>query len=166
MEYHMTDPYAQAAAQSAPPATAAPASSGTPAQSKNAAGVTDPFGRTSEYSGNGAGTWDPRVPFDMIEGRTCILVPREFRKDAPNPFYNGSATGKEEATREEWRADLVILDGSPFEFTHKSKDSKDAEPTEKTQKVDSFPFLARQQSIAQGQLIRALNGIDAAPDKL
>lgn len=166
----MTDPYQAAnqavAEQSGQGAnTTAPAyGPGTPAQSKDLSGVTDPFGTTKEYAGSGAATWDPRVPFDAIEGRTCILVPREFRLDAPNPFAKSDPTAKQ--TREEWRADLIVLDGEPFEFTYNHKESKDSEPVEKTQKVDTLPFTAKLQSIAQGQLIRVLNGIDKAPDKL
>lgn len=126
---------------------------------KNLATITDPFGTASQVVTTSGATWDPRVPFDEIAGSTVVLVPRSFREDAPDPFNAGKV-------REEYRADLVVLDGTPFSFTYKSRDSKDAEPTEKTFEVASLPATFRSQSIAQGQLIKLLKGIDKAPDKL
>jgi hypothetical protein len=87
------------------------------------------------------------------------MVPRSFDANAKDPFNEGQ-------TREEYRVDLVILDGEPFSFPYKHRPSKDAEPVEATFEVDHFPFVFRSQSIAQGQLVKLLKGIDAAPDKL
>lgn len=131
---------------------------GTAATSKDIGGVTDPFGRSSEYAGQG-GAWDPRVPFDDIEGRACIFVPKSFRDDAPDPFNEGEK-------REEWRVDIVVLEGPVFSYTAKIKESKDAEAVEKTIEVNEFPATFRSQSISQGQLVAALKGVDKDPAKL
>lgn len=161
------DPWAQAAGQtattnSAPAATTTNggyASSAVAAQNKNVGSISNPFGNAREYAGQGGGLWDPRVPFAYLENRAIVMIPRALDANAKDPFNEGQ-------TREEWRVDIVILDGEPFEFTYNAKESKDAQPVEKTMQVSAFPAVFKQQSVAQGQLVKALKGVDADPEKL
>lgn len=149
-ETRMTDPWA-AAQQSIQAAKETPAG---PVQD-----MSNPFATQAEGSaaiGSG-GQWDPRVPFDLIEGRMVVMVPKSYRNDAPIP---AAFNPKEGETREEYRVDLVILDGSPFSFEYNFKASKDAEPEKRKWEVTSFPSTHRGQTIAQGQLVRALKGVD------
>jgi hypothetical protein len=116
-----------------------------------------PFATQSQGSdavGSGGG-WDPRVPFELMEGRMVVLVPKSFRDDAPVPEQWRK---KPDEVREEFRVDVVILDGEPFDFEYDFKASKDAEKEKRTWKVETFPSLHREQTIANGQLVRALKG--------
>lgn len=121
--------------------------------------VDNPFAKQSEgrAAAGGGGDWDPRVPFQDIEGRMVVMVPKSYRDDAPIPEKFNPKQGE---VREEYRVDLVVLDGEPFSFTHTFRASKDAEPEEKVKEVTEFPFVARGQTVAQGQLIRALKGAE------
>lgn len=127
--------------------------------------MDDPFLRRSEVpqSGGSGVTWDPRVPMEDLADRMVVIVPKTLNPNATDPFNKGK-------TREEWRADVVILDGEPFEFTYNAR-ATDAqgnfiekpgggfEMTEKTFSVAEFPAKFRSQSIAQGQLVKALKSV-------
>lgn len=159
------DPWAQAAnkmqaeKQAAPAASTISTTSGGNVQVNTVpVNMDNPFAKQSEAAaaaGPAGGQWDPRVPFDAIEGRMCVIVPVSYRDDAPIPEQFNPKEGE---VREEYRVDLIVLDGGPFEYTYKVRESKDAEPVEKTANVTEFPFVARGQTIAQGQLVRALKG--------
>lgn len=153
----MTDVWQQAAQQSTS-STTAPAATGVPASTP--VDMANPFatqGQGAAAAPGGGGQWDPRVPFEIIEGRMVILVPKVFTKDASVPEAFNPKPGE---TREEYRVDLVILDGGPLSYEYNFKASKDATPEKKTMEVTVFPHVARGQTIAQGQLIRALKGAE------
>ena len=146
-----------AAAQASQPATSTQ-SAATPAAPVS--NMDNPFAtqkQGAEAAGGGGGTWDPRVPFDLLEGRMIIMVPKSFRDDAEIPATFNPKPGE---TREEYRVDIVVLDGAPFSFEYTFKASKDAEPEKRTWEVKEFPSTHRGQTIAQGQLIKALKGVD------
>lgn len=156
-----SDPWA-AVSNSAPATTSQQSNSNNSQKSTSVAAnavsdMANPFATTSqaqEAAGAG-GAWDPRVPFDVIEGRMCIMVPKSFRDDAPIP---AAFNPKEGEVRDEWRVDLIVLDGGPFSFEYNFKANKEAQPEKKTYEVTELPSTHRGQTIAQGQLIRALNG--------
>jgi len=143
----MTDAFQQAA--EAAKATSTTATS-TNIPAGKMADVDDPFATSSEIKTGGV--WTPRVPFEDIEGRMVVLVPKSFDPEAKNPFPGG------DPTREEFRVDLVILDGDPFTYEYTEPDPKGAAlpRIEKTMTVDSFPFTAISQSVAQGGLVGKL----------
>jgi hypothetical protein len=155
------DPWAMASGNTttAPADTTTGSSVTMSAAAKPLSGITDPFGTSSQFAGQGGATWDPRVPFDEIADRTIVMVPRSFDANAKDPHNEGQ-------TREEFRVDLVVLDGAPFSFTYKHRPAKDADPVEAVFEVAKFPFVFRSQTITQGQLVKLLKGIEAAPDKL
>lgn len=146
----MTDAF-QAAAQAAAASTTQTAvNSNIPAGKRS--DVDDPFATSSEIQTGGV--WTPRVPFEDIEGRMVVIVPKSFNPTADDPFNKGEK-------REEFRVDLVVLDGEPF--TYEYTERNDADPTgprlDKEKRVDAFPFTALSQSIAQGGLVGKLKPI-------
>lgn len=118
--------------------------------------VTDtanPFATAAEVTPQGGGQFDPFVPNAYLEGRMLVMVPKRFTDTDPKPESMGGGL------RDKWTVDVVILDGDPFTFTYKTKESREAtEYVEKEMTVDSFPATFRGQSIWGGQLIAALNG--------
>jgi hypothetical protein len=131
----------------------------TPASAPAVAGPAmefdDPFATGDQIKSGGGGQWDPRIPFEEIAGRTVLMIPREFRFDAPNPF-----PGQEGNKREEFRVDLVILDGGPLEFDVLDREaSTDTNKVYKTETISTFPHMAKLQSVAQGSLIGKLKGL-------
>jgi hypothetical protein len=126
------------------------------APSNTPVNTDDPFATQSEGSAaaGGGGQWDPRIPFEAIEGRMVVMVPKDYRDDADDPFNAGK-------TREEYRVDLIVLEGPlPLEYQYNHKENKEAEPEQRTMTVTELPHLARGQSIVQGQMIRALKGAE------
>lgn len=148
----MTDAFqAAAAAASAQNTTQTTASSNIPAGKRS--DVDDPFATSSEI--HTGGVWTPRVPFEDIEGRMVVIVPKSFNPKAKNPFPGG------DPEREEFRVDLIVLDGEPFTYEYSERNPEDpAGPRlEKEMRVDAFPFTALSQSIAQGGLVGKLKPI-------
>lgn len=154
-----TDPYAQADQASNSQGSASTNSTGTAQAANPNVNVNNPFATQSEgaaAAGSG-GQWDPRVNFALLEGRMVIMVPKQYTSDAPVPKDFNPKPGE---TREEWRVDLVVLDGESFSFEYNFRASKDADPEKRTQNVTEFPSMHRSQTVAQGQLVRALKGAD------
>jgi hypothetical protein len=115
------------------------------------ADMNDPFATSSQIQTGGAFT--PRVPFEDIAGRLVVMIARSYDPAANDPFNEGEK-------REEFRVDLVILDGGAFEYEYSERNPGD--PTQKvykTAKVETLPFAALSQSIAQGGLIGKLKGV-------
>lgn len=147
----MSDPWAAAQQQTSTTSAATPAS---PVSNMENPFATQTQGAAAVGSG---GQWDPRVPFDALEGRMIVMVPKSFRDDAPVP---AAFNPKEGEVREEYRVDIIVLDGGPLTYEETFKESKDAEPQKRTVSVTDFPYVRRGQTIAQGQLVRALKGAD------
>lgn len=157
----MTDPWAAAQQQQSSATTAASASAdnSTATQASPVQNMENPFATQSAGSAaaGGGAQWDPRVPFDLLEGRMIVMVPKSYTDKAPIP---AAFNPKEGETREEYRVDIVVLDGAPFTFEYNFKASKDAEPEKRTWEVKEFPSTHRGQTVAQGQLVRALKGAE------
>jgi hypothetical protein len=162
----MTDAFAQAAQQAAEQAQQnAPA----PAQ---ATAVQAPVGNPVDLSNpwvtstdvpTGGGDWDPRVPFEEIVGRTVAMIVREYDPQAKNPFYKTTET-PDKMFREEIRVDMAIVDGDPFSYEITKNDPNDSnKKIYQTITIDSVPYVARRQSVAQGQLIGKLKGVVGLP---
>jgi hypothetical protein len=152
----MTDAF-QAAAQAAAASTASTSTSSEIPAGK-LSDVDDPFATSSEVSTGGA--WTPRVPFEDIVGRMVVMVPKSFNPKAKNRFADEGETDPDKLFREEFRVDLVVLDGGSFQYEYKEADPADATKSVfKTMKVEELPFTALSQSIAQGSLIGKLKPI-------
>lgn len=148
----MTDAFQQAAAAASASTQATAVNSNIPAGKRS--DVDDPFATSSEIQTGGV--WTPRVPFEDIEGRMVVIVPKSFNPTAPDPF-----PGQEGKTRELFTVDLVVLDGKSF--TYEYKERNEADPTgpalEKEMRVDEIPFTALSQRIGQGGLVAKLKPI-------
>jgi hypothetical protein len=149
----MTDAFQQAAAAAAAQNTSTTAHVSRDIPAGKLADMEDPFATSSDIKSGGV--WTPRVPFEEIEGRMVVMVPKSFDPKAKNPFPGG------EVEREEFRVDLVVLDGDPFtyEYTERNQDDPTGPRIEKEMRVDSFPFTALSQTVAQGGLIKKLKPI-------
>lgn len=165
----VTDPFKKAAEQSAPAQAQRDSHSNTASGVVTAGAVQDmanPFRKKSEVvsAGGGGVTWDPRVPFDYLEHRMVVMVPVSLNPESADPFNKGK-------TREEWRVNIIVLDGEQFEFTYNER-AKNAsgdfikradgsyEMKESTFAVTDFPATFREQSVAQGQLVKALKAVN------
>lgn len=159
----MTDAFAQAAMNSAAAftqaTTTATAVLDMPAGAL--ADVDDPFATSSEVKTGGIYT--PRVPFEDLEGRTVVMIPRSYDPAAkmPEQFKQQGVD-----TREEFRVDLVVLDGAPFTYEYTERDPSN--PTGKlyrAMEVKELPFVALSQTIAQGGLVAKLKGVTGLPGR-
>lgn len=123
--------------------------------------MSNPFAKSSELKSGGGGGWDPRVPFEEIAGRLVVMIPKSFDPEADNPF-------NKDEKREEFRVDLVVLDGGEFEFDYNETDPNNPnDKVLKTRKVaaDELPFTAREQTVAQGSLIGKLKDLCDIPPR-
>jgi hypothetical protein len=120
----------------------------------------DPFAASEDVKSGG--TFVPRPPVEMLEGRLIVLVPRSFDKEAKVSDYLQSKGFP--AVREEWTTDLVILNGAPMEYTYRSKKegTKD-EFEEKTFSIDEFPALIPGFRVSWANIIGSLNKLSAGP---
>lgn len=156
----MTDVWAAAQATQQTSTTSTPASNGpayTPANPVS--DPSNPFATQQAAAAEvgGGGQWDPRIPLDAIEGRMIVLVPKSYTDQAPVPK---DFNPKEGEVREEYRVDIIVLDGGTLTYEETFKESKDADPQKREVTVTEFPYVRRGQTIAQGQLVRALKGAD------
>lgn len=159
----MTDAFSAASAaasegvKSAPEAVAAKVHMPTQA----ARDMSSPFAKSSELRSGGGGEWDPRVPFEDIAGRLVVMVPKSFDPEARDPF---DPDGKK--TRDEFRVDLVVLDGGKLEYEYADKDENDPnKKVFKTKTVEELPWTARSQTIAQGSLVGKLKDLCDIPPR-
>lgn len=143
----MTDAFQAAAAAASAQTASTVASQAIPAGKR--ADVDDPFATSSEIKTGGV--WTPRVPFEDIEGRMVVMVPKSFDPEARDPHNEGE-------TREEFKVDLIVLDGDPFtyEYTERNQEDPTGPRIDKQMSVESFPFTALSQSIPQGGFISKL----------
>lgn len=155
----MTDAFQAAAAAASAQNTSTTATAGntnTYVPAGKRSDVDMPFATSSEIKTGGV--WTPRVPFEDIEGRMVVMVPKSFDPKARNPFPGG------DPEREEFKVDLIVLDGEPFtyEYTERNPDYPEKSQVERLDKemsVESFPFTALSQSVAQGGLVGKLKPI-------
>lgn len=157
------DPFAQATAQAAGTTSTAPAPAGSNGQQSTAvpanpvADTANPFKKASEVGSSGQ-DYDPFVPLAYLERRMLVMVPRSFRTDAEKkPEFGGGVT-------DEWRVDIIVLDGGTLTFPTKVKDpdNPNGDYIEKEVTYSEFPATFRGQGIRGGQLVGALNGANKA----
>jgi hypothetical protein len=125
----------------------------------------DPFAGADEANARG-GTFVPWPPIDAIEGRLIVLVPRKHDKEAEVSEFL-QRTYNLPKTREEWRADLVVLDGGDLKFTYRAK-VEGTDPVRFDEKehfvaaVD-LPYVTPNWRITWGNILGTLNRIHGGP---
>lgn len=161
----MSDPFDEATQNAS--ANAGTATATVPAGTLQ--NTDDPFATSSEYKGSG--NWDYRIPFEDLEGKLVVMKPTSFDPKANKP--ENFRQGPDDTTREEYRVELWLLNGSAFNYTVQVPDPDsttggkiekviNVDPSQGTEidgvKVPGARF--RSQSIPHGQLIQALKGVD------
>ena len=92
---------------------------------------SDPFA-TGETVNAGGGNFRPTPGPEALNGRLVVYIPRSFRKDAKVPESFAKFQGE---TREEWRADLYVLDRRDLTYTANRTDQNGV----KTQETITIP---------------------------
>lgn len=123
--------------------------------------LDDPFATAEDAKAGGPYVpWPSRI--DEISERLVVLVPRTFDPEAKVSAFM-QQTYQLPATREEWRVDLVILDGGDLSYTYSSKvpgvDGKADTFEEKTHEVaaSELPFLIPNWRVVWANMIGTLN---------
>jgi hypothetical protein len=122
----------------------------------------DPFATADEATSGGSFVPWPKVE-DVAE-RLIVLVPRKHDKDAEVSEYLQREHHLAK-TREEWRADLVVLDGeTPFSYEYRAKkEGTDNEFVTATHTFDALPALIPDWRITWGNILGVLNKIGDSP---
>lgn len=161
------DPFA---AVQVPGAAPAPASAGysdgmQPADPFNGVDVdtSDPFA-TGETV-NAGGNFRPTPSPEALAGRLVVYIPRSFRKDALVPKDFAKVQGE---TREEWRADLYVIDRAPLTYTAKRTDQQTQAVTTETITLaaEDMPAEFLDIFVAQAALIGQLRKVDGTAKPL
>lgn len=145
----MTDAFAEAAAQTAAPASApAQAQVGTAAPESVKAdyafgGVDDPFLTSSDV--NTGGAIGPRVSLDDVIGRLVVMIPQLFTEKAQKPErFRKNADDLFQPVAD---VDFFVLDGPlPFSFEWQKPAPTAADPNAKeyvTETVTEFPYVEK-----------------------
>lgn len=117
----------------------------------------DPFADPEEVEGP-KGPFIPWPKVDVIRGRLVALAPISFDEEAKTSEY-AQKTFNSPPTHQEWRADLVVLDGgAPFSYQYTSKvEGSTDEFEEKTFTVAELPFFVPNFRVTWANVIGTLN---------
>lgn len=121
----------------------------------------DPFASPDEAAAGG-----PFVPWPSIEAvseRLVVMVPREFDKEAKVSEYAQRTYGMQ-PTQEEWRVDLVVLDGGQLAYTYRAKDGDTYK--EANHIIDELPALIPGWRVSAGNIMGVLNKVSKLPTPL
>jgi hypothetical protein len=118
----------------------------------------DPFADPETVKAGGAFT--PRPALEDLEGRLLALIPRAFDKESKTPqiWVDKGAP----ATREQYTADMVLLDGGPLTFPYKDKvtEGKTTTVVDKEWTIDVLPHLWQGVWRSEASLIGQLKKVD------
>lgn len=133
--------------------------------------IRDPFAVEDEYdpfaTADEAASGGVFVPWPGIEAvaeRLVVLVPRKHDKEAEVSEYL-QRTYNLPKTREEWRTDLVVLDGgTPFSYEYQAKkEGTENEFVTATHTFDALPALIPNWRVSWGNILGVLNKISDSP---
>lgn len=114
----------------------------------------DPFATPDEATAGG-----PFIPWPSIEAvseRLVVMVPRTFDAEAKVSEYAQQKYGMK-ATQEEWRVDLVVLDGGRLEYAYRAKEGDDF--TEAKHVIEELPALIPGWRVSAGNIMGVLNKV-------
>jgi hypothetical protein len=120
----------------------------------------DPFASEADVKGN-SGPFVPWPGIEAVRNRLVVLVPRSHDPEAKVSEFL-QRTYNLPATREEWKIDLVVLDGGDLSYTYRAKvQNTENEFEEKTHEVSAsdLPFVIPGWKVSWGNVIGALNKI-------
>lgn len=133
--------------------------------------IADPFAVTEEYdpfatadeAQSHSGPFIPWPKIDDIQGRLIVLVPRKFDAEAKVSEYAQRTFGMN-PTQEEWRTDLIVLDGGRLEYAYRAKvEGKEDEYRDATHVFDTLPALIPNWRVTTGNIIGVLNRVSESP---
>lgn len=122
----------------------------------------DPFATADEATTTG--TFVPWPGVEAVQDRLVVLVPRKHDKEAPVSAYLQQKYNLP-ATREEWRVDLVVLDGpTPFGYKYQAKvEGTEDQYQEATHVFDTLPAVIPNWRVTWGNILGVLNKISEGP---
>ena len=124
----------------------------------------DPFASPEDVKSSGV--FVPRPPIDALEGRTLVIVPRSYDEKAPVSEYL-QRTFNLPKEREEWKVDLIVLNGGKLEYTYRSKvQGTESEFEEKIMSVTEFPFMVPNFVISWANIIGTVNRLSKLPNPM
>jgi hypothetical protein len=120
--------------------------------------LDDPFADSDTV--NKAGNFRPTPGPEALHGRLVAYIPQSYRKDAPVPAEFAKTQGE---VREQWTADMYVLDRRDFSYVSNRTDQKTQQKTQETTVIPAaempaeFPNVFVPQQAIIGQL-RKVNG--------
>lgn len=119
----------------------------------------DPFASADEAAAGG--NFVPWPGVEDVADRLIVLVPRRHNPEATVSQYLQD-TYQLPPTREEWKVDLVVLDGAaPFEYTYMAKDGDTFKEAKHV--IETLPALIPGWKVVWGNIIGTLNKINEGP---
>lgn len=123
---------------------------------------SDPFA-TADEAASHAGPFVPWPKIDAVTDRLIVLVPRTFDKEAKVSEY-AQREHRMGPTQEEWRTDLVVLDGGTLSYPYKAKDpNTEGAFINATHVIEELPALIPNWRVSAGNIIGTLNRIAEGP---
>lgn len=126
--------------------------------------IDDPFATVDEAKSAG-GAFVPWPGIEAVADRLVVLVPRSQDKEAKVSEYL-QRTYSLPPTREEWKVDLIVLDGGDLKYTYRSKkEGTESEYEEKEFEVPAsdLPFLVPGWKVSWGNIMGVLNKLHGGP---
>lgn len=118
--------------------------------------AVDPFADPDEVGGP-SGPFIPWPNVTDIAGRALAFFPKAFDGKAEVSKYM-QETYNLGATREEWRVDMLVIDGGPFSYEYRGKvEGKKDEFETRTFEVAELPFFVPNFRITWSNVIGTLN---------
>lgn len=125
-------------------------------------GDSDPFA-TADEAASHAGPFVPWPKIEDVAGRLIVLVPRTFDKEAKVSEYAQRTYGMG-PTQEEWRVDLVILDGGRLEYGYRAKkEGTENEFVDATHVIEELPSVIPGWRVSAGNIIGTINRVHEGP---
>ena len=126
------------------------------------ADLDDPFASAEDLKA-GSGVFVPWPAIEAIRDRLVVIVPRTFDSEAKvSEFLQKTYNLK--PTREEWKTDLVVLDGGTLQYTYRAKrDGTENEYEEREHRIEALPALIPGWKVSWGNVIGSLNKIADSP---
>lgn len=115
----------------------------------------DPF--ASAEDATAGGTFVPWPSVEDVVGRLVVLVPRQYNPEAKVSEYAQKTYGMA-PTQQEWRVDLVVLDGPrPFQYSYRAKDGDNY--VDAMHRFEELPALIPNWRVSAGNIQGVLNRV-------
>lgn len=145
----MTDPFA---------AAEVPTAQSDPFNGPSTVDASDPFATGEDLKG---GPYTPSPSVDDLEGRLVVMIPRQFRSDAP--IFKDFIKEGGPTTQDRYTVDLYVLGSEPLVYSYKERDEKGGETGKVIEvKVDDMPACFKGVWINRAALVGQLRKVDGS----